>query len=155
MVRSPSMSETNDSDAAPREPRGMSRRTVLRAFGLGGAAVAIGAPLLEDRAWAGPALVRQPAVAGAPLPEQLHVQFGAVAAHDAVVSWATPTPVVRPQLRLGDQASFGTTVDAIERVYTDALTGETVFTYHAPLFGLTPGTDYRYQVLHKGADPVS
>jgi hypothetical protein len=129
---------------------------MLRAFGLGGAAIVVGAPLLEEKAWAaGPQLVRQPAIAGAPPAEQLHVQFGAEAAREVVVSWATATRVSKPQLRLGDTHGLGHNVDAIERVYTDALTGETVFTYHAPLLGLTPDTEYSYQVLHKGADPVS
>jgi hypothetical protein len=154
MMRSVAMSEQTDS-ASPRGSGGISRRSVLRAFGLGGAAIALGPPLLEGRAWAGPTLVRQPAVAGSPAPEQLHVQFGGVAAHEAVVSWATASAVVDPQLRLGDRASFGHAVDAIERVYTDALTGETVFTYHVPLNGLKADTAYRYQVLHQGAGPVS
>jgi hypothetical protein len=53
------------------------------------------------------------------------------------VSWATAAAVSRPRLRLG-RASFGhgLEVPAEGRTHTEALTGETVQTYHARLRGL-------------------
>jgi 3',5'-cyclic AMP phosphodiesterase CpdA len=46
-------------------------------------------------------------------------------------------------------------VPAVERAYTDALTGGTAYTYHARLAGLAPDTAFVYQVIHDGADPVA
>src|ERR1022692_768599 len=67
-----------------------------------------------------PSLVHSPDVAGAPAPEQVHVQFGADAASQAAVSWAAPTPVARPRLRAGPAGGdFGPDVPAEERVYTE------------------------------------
>src|SRR5215472_2409914 len=136
-----------DADGARKE---LSRRQVLSTAGL--AAVAV--PLVKLRG--APALVRQPDAAGAPGPEQVHVQFGADAASEVAVSWATPVAVARPRLRLGSASSgFGLSVPAEVRTYTEALTGETVLTYHARLRGLHPDTQYVYEVLNDGAAPVS
>ena len=146
------------SPLGPSDPFPFSRRTFLRGVGVGTLAAGI-APLIDSAragAVAAPSLLRQPAVTGAPLPEQLHVTFGADAARQAAVSWATPTRVVRPRLRLGGQGEgFGDTIDAEERTYTEALTGQTVYTYHARLRHLHPDEQYTYQVFHAGADPVS
>jgi hypothetical protein len=100
-------------------------------------------------------LLRQRPVTGAPAPEQLHVQFGADASREAAVSWAVAEAVRRPRLRFGLLGGDpGEVVDAEERVYTEALTGQTVYTYHARLSGLDPDTSYGYQVYHSGAAPV-
>src|SRR5260221_5373086 len=100
-------------------------------------------------------LIRRPDEAGAPAPEQVHLQFGADAAAQVAVSWAASAAVARPRLRLGGtRGQPGIQVDADERVYTDALTGETVFTYHARIGSLEPGTQYAYEVLHDGSPPV-
>src|SRR5262250_2855118 len=78
---------------------GLSRRQVLSTAGLAAMAV----PFATRRH--APALVRRPDVAGAPGREQVHVQFGADAASQVAVSWATAAAVSRPRLRLG-QASL-------------------------------------------------
>ncbi len=84
------------------------------------------------------------------------MQFGADAATQAAVSWAAPGPARRPRLRLGRlSAGLGTEVLAQERTYTEALTGERVWTYHAAVDGLRPDTRYGYQVRHDGAEPVA
>src|SRR6202035_1008443 len=107
----------------------MARRQVLR--GIAGLAVA--APVLGSARIASE-LVRTPDAAGAPLPEQLHLQFGSDAAHQMAVSWAAPARVWRPGVRLGRPGyGLGLQVPAQEKVYTDALTGQMVFTYHAEL----------------------
>ncbi len=133
----------------------VTRRKVLISGGLAAAA-----PLLPIAKGA-PSLVRAPGVAGAPPPEQLHVQFGADAATEMAVSWVAADAVARSRLRLGSardgdsaQHEFGFEVPAEERVYTEALTGERVFTYHARLTRLAPDTAYVYEVLHDGAPPV-
>jgi hypothetical protein len=103
-----------------------------------------------------PSLVRRPAVAGAPAAGQVHVQFGADAASQAAVSWAAPAAVSRPRLKFGCSGTgFGTEIPAEERVYTEALTGETVYTYHARLDQLPADTFFVYEVLHDGASPVA
>ncbi|HEX9035195.1 MAG TPA: metallophosphoesterase family protein [Streptosporangiaceae bacterium] len=126
----------------------VSRRQVLSAAGITLAA----APLARMNT--APALVRRPGIAGAPAPGQLHVQFGADATSEVAVSWATPAAVSRPRLRLGTgSAGYGLEVAAEERTYTEALTGETVWTYHARLERLSPDTQYVYEVLNDGASP--
>src|SRR6516162_7030118 len=128
----------------------LSRRQVLSTAGL--AAVAV--PFATRRH--APALVRRPDAAGAPGPEQVHVQFGADAPTQVAVSWATAAAVSGPQLRLGRPSSgYGRQVPAEERTYTEALTGETVWTYHARLDHLQPDTQYIYEVLNDGATPVT
>ena len=128
----------------------LSRRQVLSTAGLAAMAV----PFATRRH--APALVRRPDAAGAPGPEQVHVQFGADAATQVAVSWATAAAVSGPQLRLGRPSSgYGRQVPAEERTYTEALTGETVWTYHARLDHLQPDTQYIYEVLNDGAAPVT
>jgi len=80
--------------------RDLSRRQVLSTAGL--AAVAV--PLAARYA---PALVRQADKAGAPGPEQVHVQFGADASSQVAVSWATPTSVTT-RSRRGPRSSITT-----------------------------------------------
>src|SRR5437016_1061648 len=85
----------------------------------------------------GPSLLKRVPIAGAPPPEQLHLQFGEDAASQMSASWATPVRVSRPRLRLGKPGvGHGIDIDADERVYTEALTGQTVYTYHARMEGL-------------------
>src|SRR5215472_12764080 len=131
--------------------RQLSRRQVLTTAGL----VAVAVPLAAQRP-AAAALVRQADVAGAAGPEQVHVQFGADAMSQVAVSWATAAAVWGPLLRLGSASSgFGLSVPAEVRTYTEALTGETVWTYHAHLDNLQPDTQYVYEVLNDGASPVT
>src|SRR5258705_3296939 len=101
-------------------------------------------------------LLRRPDAAGTPAPEQVHLQFGADASRQVAVSWAVATTVARPRLRWGPaQGGHGSQVDAEERSYTDALTGQIVWTYHARMSSLQPDTAYSYEVLHDGAAPVT
>jgi len=101
-------------------------------------------------------LVRQPDAAGAPVPEQVHLQFGADASRQVAVSWAAAATVARPRLRFGlATGQPGSQVEADERSYTDALTGQIVWTYHARLGSLEPDTTYGYEIFHDGATPVT
>jgi hypothetical protein len=153
--------ETNPTtDASTNTPEEAERRVGRRAFlagaGLAGATIA-SAPLVgRASAATGPLLVRQPPVAGAPMAEQLHLQFGFDAARMMVASWSTPQRVVRPRVRFGTaEDGFGREVAAIEKTYTEAISGQTVFTYHAPMFGLHPSTNYVYEVFAAGAASVA
>src|SRR5215472_6494771 len=130
----------------------ISRRKVLAAAGLAAVTVPVAA---AGRAQAA-SLVRRADSAGAPSPQGTHVQFGADAAKQAAVSWLAAAAVTRPRLRLGKADSgYGQEVPAEERVYTEALSGQTVFTYHAHLDHLQPDTQYIYEVLNDGAAPVT
>jgi purple acid phosphatase-like protein/calcineurin-like phosphoesterase family protein len=91
-----------------------------------------------------------------PVPEQVHLQFGADAASQVAISWAAAAAVARPRLRFSEPSGRAAgEVEATERGYTDALTGETAYTYHARLDHLEPDTGYCYQVKHDDAPPVS
>jgi hypothetical protein len=128
----------------------LNRRDVLR--GIGGLAAVV--PIVGGAKPAA-ALVKTPDAAGAPAPEQLHVQFGADAAREIAVSWAAPQRVSRPVLRLGAHGhGLGIEIPAEERVYTEALTGQTVFTYHAVAERLNHDSDYIYKVGHRGAEGI-
>jgi 3',5'-cyclic AMP phosphodiesterase CpdA len=124
-----------------------SRREVLKVAGAGTLAIA-----------ASPTLWRLPAIAGAPLPEQLHVQFGDDAAREINVSWYTASAVSRPRVRVGTPSGgLGRSVDAETRAYTDGSgsSATQVTTHHARLTGLAPGSAYIYEVTHDGAPPIS
>jgi len=126
--------------------------------GLSGAALVAG-PLVGRAGAAGrgiPSLVRQPARSGAPVADQLHLQFGADAARSMVASWSTAEPVRRPRLRLGVPGhGLGDEVDAVVKRYTDAMTGEEVVTYHARMDELKPNREYIYEAVADGAPPAS
>ena len=141
---------------AGRGEQDYSRRQVLTVAGLTAVAVPLAGRSRANAGQSAPALVRRPDMAGAPDPEQVHIQFGADAASQAAVSWATPAAVARPRLRFGRPGfGLGSEVPAEGRIYTEALTGQVVWTYHARLDHLLPDTQYVYEVLHDGADPVS
>ncbi|MBO0874573.1 MAG: fibronectin type III domain-containing protein [Pseudonocardia sp.] len=130
-----------------------SRRGLLGgAAGLGGA-VALGVPGLAACApsappWQRPSRDGDPPVAG------LHLQFGADASTEAVVSWHTTTSVRSPRIMLGTpNGGFGRTAEAETRTYRDGRSGTEVQIHHARLTGLTPDTDYIYAALHDGAAP--
>jgi hypothetical protein len=123
-----------------------SRRTVLRTATAAGALAAAPASTL---------LWSQPALAGTPGPEQIHLQWGNDPSHEMTVSWATAGTVRRPRVRLGTTGGgFGRTVQAETRTYVDGLNKVETYTHHARLHGLRPDTTYVYEVQHDGADAV-
>ena len=125
-------------------PPTIDRRQFLKRAGVGGLAVVIG-----------PTLWQQASAAAAPAVEQVHLQFGANAAHQMSVSWATAASVSRPRVRYGTAAGgLGSTVEAVTQTYVDPLTKRVVTTHHATLETLHPSTDYVYEALHNGAAPV-
>ena len=123
----------------------LSRRSLLKAAGAAGLGLAVP-----------PVLWRQPAIAGAAPPEQIHLQFGNDAARTMTVSWTTTAPVSRPRVRFGDTGGgLGSTVTADTSAFRDAHSGSTVYCHHARLTGLRPASAYAYQVVQDGSDPVS
>jgi hypothetical protein len=133
----------------------LSRRKLLAAAGIGGGVLlapdvvgAGGAAAVSDtRSEAEP--VPTPPVAG------LHLQFGADASSEMVVSWHTLQPVRRAQVLLGlPDGKLEQTVVAHEASYTDAKSGQVVYAYHAKFGRLQADTTYLYGALHDGAEPA-
>ncbi len=83
----------------------------------------------------------------------LHLQFGADAASQVVVSWHTLKPVQQPRVLLG-YLDGGLVQQAVaeQASYTDAKAGKPVYAWHARLTGLQPDTQYLYGALHDGAE---
>jgi 3',5'-cyclic AMP phosphodiesterase CpdA len=132
----------------------LSRRKLLAAAGIGGAAL-VAASLVGNGATgaaplpgASPDPVTTPPVAG------LHLQFGADASSDMVVSWHTLQPVQNPKVVLGQlDGKLEQTVKAAETSYLDAKSDKRVYAYHAKLSGLQPDFAYLYGAMHDGAAP--
>jgi hypothetical protein len=61
------------------------------------------------------------------------------------VSWASPAQAVNPRVILRHN-SAEVVIHAVQRTYTDGLSGQTIFTYHAQLEGLQPGGTFHYAV---------
>jgi len=92
--------------------------------------------------------VTTPPVAG------LHLQFGADASAQMVVSWHTLQSVDNPRVLLGTlEGELKQTVAAEETSYTDARSGQVVYAYHVKLSGLDDDRAYLYGALHDGAEP--
>jgi hypothetical protein len=79
-------------------------------------------------------------------PEQIHLTWGEDPSSMVYVSWVSPAQAVNPRVVLTGAHSAPATIHAIQRTYTDGLNGQTVFTYHARLDGLSPGAAYHYSV---------
>src|SRR5215468_5099739 len=125
----------------------LSRRRLLAAAGLTGAAAALGAEAGPARAQPSGAPAAAPAVAG------LHLQFGADAAAEMTVSWHTLTPVERPRVLVGTtEGRLQRTVAAGTESYVDAKSKRTVYAHHARIGGLKADTAYLYGALHEGAE---
>ncbi|HEY4068076.1 MAG TPA: metallophosphoesterase family protein, partial [Burkholderiaceae bacterium] len=131
-----------------------SRRRLLAAAGLSG--VAIAAPALgAERAHAATTTTagkRDPATT--PPVAGLHLQFGADASTQVVVSWHTLQPVSHPRVILGRPDGKLEQTAAAETVsYTDAKAGQVVYAHHAKLQHLRADAAYLYGALHDGAEP--
>jgi 3',5'-cyclic AMP phosphodiesterase CpdA len=131
-----------------------SRRRLLAAAGFGAGAVMAASLIATEAAEAAPLThgsldpVATPPVAG------LHLQFGADAASQVVVSWHTLQPVQNPRVVLGQlDGKLEQTVAARPTSYTDAKSGKVVHAYHAKLERLTADFGYLYGAMHDGAEP--
>src|SRR6516165_3182409 len=140
------MPAKSDDPRPSRSP--ISRRQVLAAGGTG----LLTATASTTRA---AARTRRARVAGGDgTPEQIHLTWGENPATSVVVSWASPGPATGPRVRLGQRV-----IPAEPRQYTDGISGETVWTYHARVGGLRPGATYAYVVTAdndgNAADPFT
>ncbi len=93
-------------------------------------------------------------------PEQVHLTWGDDPSSSVVISWASMAQAVNARVAYrADSSHHSEVVHAIQRVYTDGLNGETVFTYHAHLHGLKAATIFHYSVTadndSNAAEPFS
>src|SRR6202453_3786712 len=132
----------------------MSRRQVLAGAGGTGLLAATMGPLKAAAARARRARAGGRAGTADGTPEQIHLTWGESPTTGVVVSWASPGQAARPRVRVGQRV-----IPAELRHYTDGISGETVWTYHARVDGLRPGATYAYLVTadndSNAADPFS
>ncbi|CAB3797657.1 hypothetical protein LMG28688_04572 [Paraburkholderia caffeinitolerans] len=135
------MTKKNTPDASSTEAAAnVSRRGFLKLAGASGFASAAGAAATL----AGVAKANAATPDGTP--EQIHLTWGADPASEVVVSWASLAAATHPRVTYATDRGRREVVNAVQRTYTDGLTGVVVFTYHARLSGLHAGTTYRYEV---------
>jgi 3',5'-cyclic AMP phosphodiesterase CpdA len=132
----------------------LSRRKLLAAAGIGGAAVVAGTLVRTRGAEATLSSRQSPDLAATAPVAGLHLQFGADASSEMVVSWHTLQPVQNPRVVLGQlDGKLEQTVEAKAASYTDAKSGQIVYAYHAKLGGLRADSAYLYGAMHDGAEP--
>ncbi len=116
----------------------LSRRDFFKEAGATGLAAAASA-LTSSSARAG-------ALPADGTPEQVHLTWGDDPTSSVFVSWASPAQALNPRLLIREASTAGGVIQASQRSYTDGLNGQTVFTYHARLDRLRPGSTYQYSV---------
>jgi hypothetical protein len=132
----------------------LSRRKLLAAAGLGGGAAVAASLMGTGAAQAAPAAGRSPDPVATPPVAGLHLQFGADASSEMVVSWHTLQPVRHPRVMLGRlDGKLEQTVAAAVTSYTDAKSGQVVYACHAKIGRLRADSSYLYGALHDGAAP--
>jgi phosphodiesterase/alkaline phosphatase D-like protein len=129
----------------------LSRRKLLAAAGIGGGAAVVASLIGTGAARA--ALTSSDPVATPPV-AGLHLQFGADASSEMVVSWHTLQSVRSPRVVLGRlDGALERVVEAKETSYTDAQSGQVVYAHHAKIDQLQANSAYLYGASHDGAEP--
>ena len=132
----------------------LSRRRLLAAAGLGSGALVLKPFGAAEAAPGAPIAAQVPDRVATPTVAGLHLQFGADASSEVVVSWHTLQPVRNPRVVLGRlDGRLEQTADATPVSYTDGKSRQVVYAYHAALTGLAPDTTYMYGAMHDGAAP--
>jgi 3',5'-cyclic AMP phosphodiesterase CpdA len=132
----------------------LSRRRLLAAAGIGGAAAVAASLIGTQAARAASPESRSSDPVATPVVAGLHLQFGADASSELVVSWHTLQPVRNAQVVLGRlDGKLEQTVAAKVVSYTDAKSKQIVYAHHAKIGGLEAASAYLYGALHDGAEP--
>src|ERR1700741_5208780 len=126
----------------------LSRRRLIVAAGIAAGAMGT-APLFgTGDAEAAPPHPPPPDPGATPPVAGVHLQFGADASSEMVVSWHTLQPVQNPKVVLGLlDGKFEQTVEAAPTSYTNAKSGRPVYAYHAKLGSLQADTTYLYAAM--------
>src|SRR5580693_9456884 len=123
----------------------LSRRKLLAAAGIGGGAVMAASLIGTGAAQTPPIPRRSPDPVATPRVTGLHLQFGADAASEMVVSWHALQSVRNPRVMLGTlDGKLDRVVAAKETSYIDAKSGQVVYAYHAKIGQLQAGSSYLY-----------
>ena len=131
----------------------LSRRRLLAAAGVGGGTLLAASIIGIGEGETAPASPSPEDVATTPV-AGLHLQFGADASSEMVVSWHTLQAVRHPRVMLGRlDGTLEQTVTATETSYTDAKSGQVVYAYHAKLDRLRADSAYLYTAMHDDAAP--
>jgi hypothetical protein len=131
----------------------LSRRKLLAAAGLAGGAAVAASLIGSGPALAAPDAASTPEPSMAPPVAGLHLQFGADASSEMVVSWHTLQPVSNPRVVLGTlDGKLERNVQADVTSYTDAKSGQVVYAHHAKLRQLRDDTAYLYGAYHDRAE---
>jgi 3',5'-cyclic AMP phosphodiesterase CpdA len=131
----------------------LSRRKLLTAAGIAGGA-AVAASLIGTGAARAAPISPPPSDPLTPPVAGLHLQFGADASSEMVVSWNTLQSVRNPRVMLGTlDGRLDRVVEARETSYSDAKSGRVVYAYHAKIGQLRDGSAYLYGAVHDGAAP--
>ena len=110
----------------------LSRRKLIAAAGIAGAAMVTASLTGTADAEAAPPSPLSPDPVATPPVAGLHLQFGADASSQMVVSWHTLQPVRNPRVVLGRlNGKLEQTVEAKATSDTDAKSGQVVYAYHA------------------------
>ncbi|MBO0737169.1 MAG: fibronectin type III domain-containing protein, partial [Alphaproteobacteria bacterium] len=132
----------------------LSRRKLLAAAGITGGAAVAASLIRTGDARTGTAASPSADSVTVPPVTGLHLQFGADAASEMVVSWHTLQPVGNPRVVLGTlEGKLDRVVAAKEVSYTDAKSSQVVYAYHAKIGQLRPDSAYLYGASHDGAEP--
>jgi phosphodiesterase/alkaline phosphatase D-like protein len=134
----------------------VSRRTLIvgGTSALLGAGVGAGATALLTSDRTGPTLWQRGDRSGAPRVGGLHLQYGADASTEVVVSWHTAAAVGNPRIMFGTpDDGLGRMVSAETVTYRDAASRTEICVHHGRLVGLVPDTDYVYAAVHDGTNP--
>ena len=132
----------------------LSRRKLMAAAGIGAGAIVAASLIGTGDGDAVSAAPPSPDPVAAPPVAGLHLQFGADASSEIVVSWHTLQPVRNPRVVLGRLDSrLEQTVEAQAASYTDAKSGQVVYAYHAKLGQLQANSLTCIGAMHEGAAP--
>jgi len=132
----------------------LSRRKLLAAAGIAGGAAVAASFIGTSGALAAPGAPPSHDPLTPPPVTGLHLQFGADAASEMVVSWHALQSVRNPRVMLGTlDGKLDRVVAAKETSYIDAKSGQVVYAYHAKIGQLQAGSSYLYGASHEGAAP--
>ncbi|MEW6438313.1 MAG: fibronectin type III domain-containing protein [Pseudomonadota bacterium] len=132
----------------------ISRRKLLAAAGISGGALAANSLIGTGEAKGAPSTRPSPDPIAVPPVAGVHLQFGADASSEVVVSWHSLQPVRNPRVVLGHlDGELKQKVAADVASYKDAKSGQMVYAHHAKLAGLQPDFAYLYAAMHDGAEP--
>jgi hypothetical protein len=89
------------------------------------------------------------------VPEQIHLTWGDDPSSEVTVSWLSLAPQGWPQLLVRAPDGRTQVFSAVRASYTDGLSGEQVYAYHAPLRGLSSAASYAYLVRDAATPAVT